>query len=82
MCGANKLTGKMNLVCCGISEFHRLVMVLFSAMFLYFPTQVVWTSGNGLFPKTWSLFIFAQHLDHGAKNTFWLFAIDILINNT
>ena len=27
MCGANKLTGKMDLVCCGISEFHCLVMV-------------------------------------------------------
>ena len=34
MCGANKLTGKMELVL--LSEFHCLVMVLFSAMFSCF----------------------------------------------
>ena len=32
MCGANKLTAKQSW--CGMSEFHCLVMVLFSAMFL------------------------------------------------
>ena len=34
MCGANKLTGKMELVL--LSEFHCLVMVLFSATFSCF----------------------------------------------
>ena len=35
MYGANKLTGKMEFYC-GMSEFHCLVMILFSAMFLCF----------------------------------------------
>ena len=34
MCGANKLTGKMELVL--LSEFHCLVMLLFSATFSCF----------------------------------------------
>ena len=36
MCGANKFTGKLEFVYYGISEFHCLVKVLFSAMFSCF----------------------------------------------
>ena len=63
MCGANKHKGKMVLVLLreerisllGHGTFHRYVFML--------STRVVRTSGNGLSRKTWSHFIFAQHLE-------------------
>ena len=63
MCGANKLTGKTEVVLqrdelislFGCLTFQRYVFML--------STRFAPTSGNGLSHKTWSHFLFAQHLE-------------------
>ena len=90
MCGANKHKGKMVLVLLreewisllGHGTFHRYVFML--------SNRVVRTSGNGLSRKTWSHFIFAQHLEAYLINvrvccTFWrydnFFSLDWKLKN-
>ena len=46
----------------GMRGFNCLVVVLFSYVFML-STRFVRTSGNGLCHKTWSHFLFAQHLE-------------------
>ena len=63
MCGANKLTGKMELVLVRNEWISLFSHGTFQRYVFMLSTRFVRTSGNGLSHKTWSDFLFAQYVE-------------------
>ena len=63
MCGANKLTGEMESVLLRNEWISLFSHDTFQRYVFMLSTRFVRTSGNGLCHKTWSHFLFAQHLE-------------------
>ena len=61
MCGANKLTGSQSYY--RMSEFHFLVMVLFSTIISCFVLDLLEPQEMVLSHRTWIHFLFAQDLE-------------------
>ena len=72
-CVGNKLTGKMEVVLLRKEWISLFSHGTFQHYVFMLSTRFVRTSGNGLSHKTWSHFLFAQHLEaHLLLGLWWI----------
>ena len=71
MCGENKLTGEMVVILLREEWISLFGHGTFQRHVLMFSTWFVRTLRNGLSQKTWSLFLFAQHLEAYLIGLWW-----------